>query len=329
MTSAAGVIHVFEPARFESLYDIIHTVSAVPDACDHDWYLAVERNKHALSHLGRVQGPNDAERRDISKGVIMVNGKEKSLNADFVAQTLLLSDELQVSEGYAASLLQEGIAARARWGRAPSEVACLLYYRERLALLACVKELARGTYTLCVGGDLRTGIRMGRVLDDVLQDGAFLENVLKELDTLRSERERVKASMQKARTTNASLSDEVQMERFAWIHQAEQELCHVVYLLALARRLGPSAIEALLTYLAKCTVPTPTAQGPTAPSTSLCLMTAILAVLDTVPDEAGEWLAQHSAAPLCTAEALRNDARCLESIWRIVSTGAWATSTLR
>ena len=149
MTSAAGVIHVFEPARFESLYDIIHTVSAVPDACDHDWYLAVERNKHALSHLGRVQGPNDAERRDISKGVIMVNGKEKSLNADFVAQTLLLSDELQVSEGYAASLLQEGIAARARWGRAPSEVACLLYYRERLALLACVKELARGTYTLC------------------------------------------------------------------------------------------------------------------------------------------------------------------------------------
>jgi len=48
MTSAAGVIHVFEPARFEALSDIIHTVSAVPDACDHDWYLAVERNKHAL-----------------------------------------------------------------------------------------------------------------------------------------------------------------------------------------------------------------------------------------------------------------------------------------
>ena len=325
MTSAAGVIHVFEPARFESLYDIIHTVSAVPDACDHDWYLAVERNKHALSHLGRVQGPNDTERRDISKGVILVHGKEKSLNADFVAQTLLLSDELQVSEGYAASLLQEGIAARARWGRAPSEVACLLYYRERLALLACVKELARGTYTLCVGGDLRTGIRMGRVLDDVLQDGVFLQNVITELDTLHSERERVKASMQKARTTNASLSDEVQIERFAWIHQAEQELCHVVYLLALARRLGPSAIETLLTYLAKCTVPTPTAQGPTAPSTSLCLMTAILAVLDTVPDEAGEWLSQHSTAPLYTAEALRNDARCLESIWRIVSTGAWVT----
>ena len=145
---------------------------------------------------------------------------------------------------------------------------------------------------------------MGRVLDDVLQDGVFLQNVLTELDTLRSERERVKASMQKARTTNASLSDEVQMERFAWIHQAEQELCHVVYLLALARRLGPSAIETLLTYLAKCTVPTPTAQGPTAPSTSLCLMTAILAVLDTVPDEAGEWLSQHSTAPLYTAEAL-------------------------
>ena len=328
MASVAGDVNVFEPARFESLYDTIHTVTTVPDACVHDWYLNVERNRSPLTNLGRVRAPNEAERRDISKGVIVLGGQSQTLNADFVAQTLLLSDELHVSETYAASLLQEGIAARARWGRSPSEVACLLYYRERLALLACLKELARGTYTLCVGGDLRTGIRMSRLLDDIVSGDVLVQNLLVELDTLRAERERVRTSMQKPPSANARLSDEVQMERLTWISQAEQELGHVAYLLALARRLVPSAIEAVMTFLSKATLP-PVESAASVPTTSVYLMTAVLAVFDTVPDEAGEWLAQHSTAPLCTAEALCGDVRCLQALLRSVSQSAWATPGLQ
>lgn len=324
MTSAAGDIEVFEPARFESLYDVIHTVATVPDACVSDWYLDVERSRKALMRLGKVCGPSEAERRDISKGVIVLDGRPQSLNADFVAQTLLLADELKVSEKYAASLLQEGIAAQARWGRAPTDVACLLHYRERLALLACIKELARGTYTLCVGGDLRAGVRMGRLLDDVVQDGTLVRNALAELDALDAERARVQTSMQSAAKAGARLSDDVQLERLVWLSHAEQELGHVLYLLALARRISPSALEDVMTHLSKSAV-----RAQRTPTVCVYLMTAVLAALDTVPDEAGEWLAQHSAASLCTAEALRGDARCLAALWRIAADGAWTTPGLQ
>ncbi|WFD24036.1 hypothetical protein MEQU1_002733 [Malassezia equina] len=322
MASAAGGMDVFEPARFETLYGILHTVVSAPAAAVHAWYLDVERSRSALATLGRVKPRSEAERRDISKGVIVLQGQTQSLNADFVAQTLLLSDELQVSETYAASLLQEGIAASARWGRTPTEVACLLYYREHLALLACLKEMASGAYTLCASGDLATGVRMGRLLDEVVQGDQLITQLLESMRSYAQARDHVHAAMQRA-TTSARLSDEVQMERLAWLEQAEQEVGHVLYLLALARHLAPSAIEALVTHLAQSQLsPAP------APATALYTLMAVLAALDTVPDEAGKWLAQHAPSSVYTTEALSMDTGLLTRLWT-AATGTWQHAGLQ
>ncbi|CCU98867.1 unnamed protein product [Malassezia sympodialis ATCC 42132] len=322
MASAAGGLDVFEPARFETLYGILHTVVSAPAAAVPTWYLDVERNRAALATLGRVKPPSEAERRDISKGIIVLEGHAQSLNADFVAQTLLLSDELHVSETYAASLLQEGIAASARWGRTPTEVACLLFYREHLALLACLKELASGAYTLCVGGDLAAGVRMSRLLDELVQGDELVQRLLEAMRSYPQARERVRAAMQRA-SASPRLSDEVQMERTTWLEQAEQEVGHIVYLLALARRLAPPALEALVAHLAQSQV----APAP-APATALYALMAVLAALDTVPDEAGEWLARHATSPVHTAEALCADAGLLSRLWT-AATGAWQHAGLQ
>lgn len=69
MASAAGNIDVFQPSRFESLYGIIHAVATTPDAATPNWYLDVERQRDALATLGRIRPKNDAERRDMNKGM--------------------------------------------------------------------------------------------------------------------------------------------------------------------------------------------------------------------------------------------------------------------
>lgn len=322
MASAAGGMDVFEPALFETLYGILHTVSSSPVAAVSTWYLDVERRRAALASLGRVKPPNAAERGDISKGIIVLNGSKQSLNADYVAQTLLLSDELHVSEVYAASLLQEGIAASARWGRSPTEVACLLFYREHLALLACLKEMASGAYTLCASGDMAAGTRMSRLLDELVQGDELVKHLLVALPAYAQARERVRAAMQRAGSA-PRLTDEVQIERLAWLEQAEQEAGHVLYLLALARRLTPSALEALVAHLAQSQV----APAP-APATALYMLLTILAALDTVPDEAGTRLVQHATSSVYTAEALSADGPLLARLWA-TATGAWQNAGLQ
>lgn len=322
MVLGAGTIDVFQPARFETLYDVVHAVVTTPEAASATWYLDVERQRDALATLGRPRPKSEAERRDISQGIIKLEGQTQQLNADFVAQTLLLSDELNVSETYAASLLQEGIAASTQWARLPLEVACLLYYRERLALLAALKELVRGTYTLSVGGDIQTGLRVGRLLDELVQ-AQVLHVLLQELDVLRDERVRIQASLQRGGGA-PRLSDEMQLQRQAWVEQALQELGQVLYLLALARRVAPDACMAMLAWLAKATLPAP-------PQTAvpLYVLTAVLATLDSEPDDAGEWLAQHAtSACVYTSAALGADAAFLARV-KDALTPRWACEGLR
>lgn len=328
MAAGARDLAVFQPGRFEALYGVIQGVAeAAPRGAvgATDWYIHLERNRAALGSLGAVRPKSDVERREISQGKIVLDGHAQTLNADYVAQTLLLSDALGVSEVYAASLLQEGIAASARWARTPTEVAVLLYYREKLAVLACLKELAQCAYTLCLSSDadvLRQGIRMGRFVDSLLGEHATLvATLLDEVQAMDKERASVQSALQSA-AGPTRLGDEIQLERLAWLTQAEQELGHILYLLALARRIAPSGLQRILDAAEKTELAKASSAMP------LYLLTALLATLDTTPDNAAEWLARHAAAPLYTTEALWGDVAFLKNVHSRL-TKTWPCEGLR
>ncbi|PKI82426.1 hypothetical protein MVES1_003399 [Malassezia vespertilionis] len=320
---------VFRAEHFESLFGLIHTVAgAAPHttAGFGDWYIHVERNREALACLGRVPPRSEAERREIRGGAITLHGTSQALNADFVAQTLRVSDALDISERYAASLLQEAILASKRWARAPVDVAILLFYREKLALLACVKALAYHAYTLCLSPDTeaqRIGIRMGRLLDTIVRARAaqrFLPRVLETLDALRGVRDGVRAALQSPPGAH-KLSDEIQLERLVWIEQGEQELGHIVYLLSISRRFAPADIEALLGALRTLEIHHAHSALP------LYLATAALAALDPTPDAAAAHLARHATAPLHTTDVLQRDAPFLRALQAHFA-APWATPGL-
>ncbi|PWZ02432.1 hypothetical protein BCV70DRAFT_198714 [Testicularia cyperi] len=148
--SPSGGMAVFEPSRFERIHRVINEAASNPLRLSrsNDWFVAIDRNRAHLADLGRVRPPSDVQRKELEAGKITIDGKTQQLNADFAQQSLLLSRELAVSEHYAASLLQHGLAGRAKWARPAVEVACILYHREKLALLACLKDLIRNALTM-------------------------------------------------------------------------------------------------------------------------------------------------------------------------------------
>ncbi len=134
------------------------------------------------------------------------------MNPDFAQQSLLLARELAVSEHYAASLLQQGLAGRAKWGRPAVEVACILYHRERLALLACLKELLRNALTMPFEEDIeaqRMGMKMEQLVESLVsietsvssasnstRKVTLAERILVEIDNAKHSSARVKASLE-------------------------------------------------------------------------------------------------------------------------------------
>ncbi|CDU22883.1 related to nucleoporin [Sporisorium scitamineum] len=213
-SSAAAGVAVFEPARFERLHRIINEAASNPVRLSrsNDWFVTIDRNRSDLANLGEIRPPSDVERKEIESGKITINGNTQNLNPDFAQQSLLLARELNVSEHFAASLLQQGLAGRAKWGRPAVEVACILYYRERLALLACLKELLRNALTMPFDDDVeaqRMGFKMEQLVESLVsietsvgsaststRKVTLAERILVEIDNAKQAATRVKASLE-------------------------------------------------------------------------------------------------------------------------------------
>lgn len=220
-SSGNGGVAVFEPARFERLHRIINEAASNPVRLSrsNDWFVTIDRARSELADLGKVRPPSDNERKEIESGKITINGNTQNLNPDFAQQSLLLARELAVSEHYAASLLQQGLAGRAKWGRPAVEVACILYHRERLALLACLKELLRNALTMPFEEDVeaqRMGIKMEQLVESLVSIETSIgsapssirkvtlpERVLVEIDNAKQSAARVRTSLESPQSSTS------------------------------------------------------------------------------------------------------------------------------
>ncbi len=369
---AAGIA-VFEPARFERLHRIINEAASNPVrlARSNDWFVTIDRNRSDLADLGRVRPSSDLERKEIESGKITINGSTQNLNPDFAQQSLLLARELGVSEHFAASLLQQGIAGRAKWGRPAVEVACILHHRERLALLACLKELLRNALTMPFEDDVeaqRMGLKMEQLVESLVsietsvsspgsstRKVTLAERILVEIDNVKASAARVKASLESPQanqaiqtqtsnflglgtaqsaannnnnTASAStsaqgrLSDEIQLDRRAWLREERRELGHLLYLLSISSLLTPSNISAILRWLAAVS-------AETYDEMTIYVLTALLGALDANPEARAAMAERASRGTLRkTVEDLLDDESFITSTHAEVTRKKWALGEL-
>ncbi|ORZ19822.1 nucleoporin Nup186/Nup192/Nup205 [Absidia repens] len=79
---------------------------------------------------------NSNDRRILQSGNAFIHGVERSINTDFIHETTFLSDQLNIHEWVAATLLTCGKNASSRTGASAIDASVLLYYDEKLYLLA-------------------------------------------------------------------------------------------------------------------------------------------------------------------------------------------------
>lgn len=283
-------------------------------------------------------------------GTITIDGVPQSLNADFAQQTLFLSRELDLSERYAASLLQSGLSGRARWGRDAAEVAVLLLHREKLALLACLKELIRGALTLPHEQDpsaQRLGAKMEQLAEALLdmqtvapnstgpgqkRKVSLPERILLEIDAIREQATKVQSVLRapavgyagsSAQDTGLRLSDEIQLERLAWMRQERRELGHLLYLLSISRMLSQANITAIVRWLAAV-------KPAQLDGLIIYVLTTLLAALDTTADAQLAWQERTARGTTRIPVAqLLDDSQFIGSLNVEVTTKQWGIPELK
>ncbi|KAJ3080073.1 hypothetical protein HK102_003335 [Quaeritorhiza haematococci] len=87
---------------------------------------------------------NQNSRSQLDKGQVTVHGSTRQANEEFVRETRILSDLLDMPEDRAATLLQHAIYQQGRFDKDVRETAVFLYHAERGYMLACLKLMLSG-----------------------------------------------------------------------------------------------------------------------------------------------------------------------------------------
>lgn len=102
--------------------------------------------KPCLLNVLDVGQRNPEERREVESGKIIINGRRVSINADFARQVMFLSDILECSERYVASLLQSVMAGNPNISPvACIEVAVAEFHQRRRHLIDSLRIMFEAT----------------------------------------------------------------------------------------------------------------------------------------------------------------------------------------
>ncbi|KAH8555435.1 nucleoporin Nup186/Nup192/Nup205 [Umbelopsis sp. PMI_123] len=84
---------------------------------------------------------NQEHRNTINSGRAIINGDRKKINDQFMKQTVFLSDQLNIDEHVAASLIYNGKSNMVKFDNSEVDSAITLYHMERGYLLECLIQL--------------------------------------------------------------------------------------------------------------------------------------------------------------------------------------------
>ncbi|MBW0477790.1 hypothetical protein O181_017505 [Austropuccinia psidii MF-1] len=134
------------PGLFQRLCDFLEDVIARPEqSLLMKLRLELDRARPYILNLLDRRPRNQKEADRIRQGQFVYQGAAHSHTPDFTQEALYLSEQLELSENHCAILLQYGMSRKSRYGRANADSAVIIYYRERSALLRCLKLIFQDT----------------------------------------------------------------------------------------------------------------------------------------------------------------------------------------
>ncbi|KAG0170312.1 hypothetical protein DFQ30_002656 [Apophysomyces sp. BC1015] len=104
--------------------------------------------------------PKQAEHRSsLQSGKAYIDGMIHKINDEFTKKALFISDQLDINEYDAATLLMHGMTDSSRVGGSPIDSAIILYHTERGYLLACIDVILKSSKDASVNEDIQSVFR--------------------------------------------------------------------------------------------------------------------------------------------------------------------------
>ncbi|KAF8465294.1 nucleoporin Nup186/Nup192/Nup205 [Kalaharituber pfeilii] len=182
-------IHLLSEVDFSILCDSLVSATAAtpPDVSAEDLLYNIENCLDELKKVLTVPPKSDASRQKIKEGQVTVLGDEYKLNNSFIEETIKLSDDLNLDETVAATLLIQGQQLSDRLDRNTTQSAIFIFHRSRLNLFQSLRIIFSAILDENV--DPSINVVLQKAMDLILHDheeGAYYQACLHAMSTTRS-----------------------------------------------------------------------------------------------------------------------------------------------
>ncbi|KAF9943250.1 hypothetical protein BGZ67_003013 [Mortierella alpina] len=252
-----------EPQWTPTFEELARNVQSALRSDSHDLVYSVLReldfHKAAIHAVLEAPGTNAAHRAQLKLGSPVIGGKVRTVNEQFIADAILLSDQLDMDEYAAASLLQHGLQHQARFDRSAVETAILLFHRERIASLIAIYALLDTSTTFESPTEFSKAIVPFRneLLDPA--KGNLASKALALIESLEKKATTLKSSMSETSALVAQLGMSINEDRLDYLKQERALVATILFAIAFYHELSSAVVKSTISALKKLTLSDPIA----------------------------------------------------------------------
>ncbi|KAG0265119.1 hypothetical protein DFQ27_000794 [Actinomortierella ambigua] len=265
-------------------------------------YHKLENAKTQLFAVLDYPKPNATCRTELNQGKPKINGQVMSVNEQFIAEAIALSDHLDINEFVAASLLHYGIQEQEKYDRGAKEVAILLFHRERNALLSCLYDVI-DTNSTKSSADFLQGIKPFRIEALSATGGNVAAKILKQIDSTSKEIKKLRGSLSATSTLVQQFGMSALQHRLELLEQEHLQLGTVLFAIAFYHELTLQELKDAIVALQQMNLSDPVALYLTATVMAALEISkghSVLRDRDVLPAYASERNISSEIAPLVT-----------------------------
>ncbi|EGO28547.1 hypothetical protein SERLADRAFT_413403 [Serpula lacrymans var. lacrymans S7.9] len=272
-------------------------------------------HKPRLLELFDVGASSQQEQRELQSGRIVVGGKSLAVNSDFAQQTIFLSQQLNCSEKYVASILHDVMSNNPNIGAVNCMEATVAEFHQRRRYLAdCMRYIFEAAELAQIAGASRLYHRVEtfarhELIPAVKVPGGEIPlayRIFREIDNLGITIARAQSARQNAgsNTTvssgqggNSALGYDILSARYDSLKYEQRTLASVYFMIGRLGYFSPNEVQKSVDWLAT---------NPNHPMT-FYILAATLAAFDTVdPSTFGGQIRQHLAMEKATLLYMKN-----------------------
>ncbi|KAI9354412.1 nucleoporin Nup186/Nup192/Nup205 [Pilaira anomala] len=173
-----------------ALHDVICQARVSAQAAN-ELQQQLQLNKQRFLSLLDSEPKNRSHRELLNSNQIYINRNLHTVSKDFATKVLFLSDQLNINECVAATLLMRGTTESTRVGSNAVDTAVLLYHGERGYLLACLDVVLKSAKDASISEEVRSVCYqfMGELMDQNISldnntYGTFVTKIISTLEYL-------------------------------------------------------------------------------------------------------------------------------------------------